>query len=314
MQKKMRIGLVKALLYYRHQILWEIFFKELGCQVIISNDTNKKILKDGVSNSIDESCLSAKIYLGHINDLKDRVDYILVPRIASYGSKKVTCTKFYAIYDIVRNTFRDINILDYSLDIQQGESELKGFIKMGSKITKNPIKILTAYHIAKKAQEKHDQKMAEEQEVILNIQDKLKILIVSHPYNTYDKLIGIPIINYLKELDVLPIFADAADKKKTVPLSTNISKTLYWCYNKELIGAIEYYKNKIDGILFLTTFPCGPDSLVNELCMRKIKGIPIANIVIDELQGEAGLHTRIESFIDIIQDKKLRSRELANAQ
>lgn len=309
----MRIGLVKALLYYKHQILWETFFKELGCEVIISNDTNKKILKDGISNSIDESCLSAKIYLGHINDIKDRVDYILVPRIASYGRKNVTCTKFYAMYDIVRNTFKDLKILDYNLDIEQGESELKGFIKMGSKITKNPIKILTAYHIAKKAQEKHDQKRAEEQEVILNIQDKLKILIVSHPYNTYDKLIGIPIINYLKQLDALPVFADAADKKRTTQLSTNISKTLYWCYNKELIGAIEYYKNKIDGILFLTTFPCGPDSLVNELCIRKIKGIPITNIVIDELQGEAGLHTRIESFIDIIQDKKLRSRELANA-
>lgn len=47
-----------------------------------------------------------------------------------------------------------------------------------------------------------------------------------------------------------------------------------------------------------------PDSLVNELCLRKIKDIPMLNIVIDEHQGEAGLQTRIESFIDVIKAKK----------
>jgi predicted nucleotide-binding protein (sugar kinase/HSP70/actin superfamily) len=61
----------------------------------------------------------------------------------------------------------------------------------------------------------------------------------------------------------------------------------------------------------MSTFPCGPDSLVTELCLRKIKGIPMTNIILDELQGEAGLHTRIESFIDIIREKKNR-RKITN--
>ena len=34
---------------------------------------------------------------------------------------------------------------------------------------------------------------------------------------------------------------------------------------------IEVYKNSVDGILLLTTFPCGPDSLVNEMIISKIK-------------------------------------------
>ena len=313
LHRKIRIGLVKALLYFKHQKLWETFFNELNCEVIVSNDTNKKILKEGIKHSIDESCLSAKIFMGHINDLKDRVDFILVPRIASYGKNDITCTKFHAMYDIVRNTFKDVKIIDYNLDLEQGQSELRGFIKMGSMITKNPIRIIKAYIKARNIQAQYDKERDEEQERLVAVQNKLKILIASHPYNTYDKLIGMPIINYLKKLDVIPVFSDAADKEKTIKASSNISNTIYWCYNKEIIGAIEYYRNKIDGILFLTTFPCGPDSLVTELCMRKIKGIPVANIVIDELQGEAGLHTRIESFIDIIQDKKQRNRELKNA-
>ena len=46
---------------------------------------------------------------------------------------------------------------------------------------------------------------------------------------------------------------------------------LYWKYSKESIGSIKLIENNIDGIIFLTTFPCGLDSLVNELVIRKLK-------------------------------------------
>ena len=86
-----------------------------------------------------------------------------------------------------------------------------------------------------------------------------------------------------------------------------ISQTLYWLYNRELVGSIKLLEDKIDGIILLTAFPCGPDSLVNELIIRKVRNIPTINIVIDELQGEAGLITRIESFMDIIKERAGKS-------
>jgi predicted nucleotide-binding protein (sugar kinase/HSP70/actin superfamily) len=66
------------------------------------------------------------------------------------------------------------------------------------------------------------------------------------------------------------------------------------------------YKNreKVDGILLTSGFPCGPDSLVNEMIMRKNKDIPILNLVIDGQDGTAGMETRLESFVDIIRFKK----------
>jgi len=45
------------------------------------------------------------------------------------------------------------------------------------------------------------------------------------------------------------------------------------------------------------------DSLVNELCIRKIKEKPMTNIILDELQIETRLFLRIESFIYIIREK-----------
>ena len=47
-------------------------------------------------------------------------------------------------------------------------------------------------------------------------------------------------------------------------------------------------------------FVCGPDSLVTELCSRTISEPPLITVVLDELQSEAGLRTRLESFVDIV--------------
>jgi len=244
--------------------------------------------------------------MGHVYYLIDKVDYILIPRIVSFGQNEVVCTKFNAMYDIVNNTFINLKLLDYNIDVKENETEFKAFMKMGKVLGANSITVLKAYLKAKKVQNYYEQKQSEKQEQLLSNTDKLKMLIVSHPYNIYDRLLGYPIIKYLESFGVVPIYADVANKEQTCEKSKVISKTLYWTYNKELIGAIEHYTNKIDGIIFISTFPCGSDSLVNELCIRKIKGIPMTNIILDELQGEAGLLTRIESFIDIIREKKNR--------
>ncbi|AFL98978.1 hypothetical protein Desde_0520 [Desulfitobacterium dehalogenans ATCC 51507] len=309
MKDKITIGIPRAFLYFKYQYLWQNFFAELNCQVILSPETNKKILKDGIDSSIDESCLSAKIYMGHLAYLRGKADYILVPRIVGFGKNEEVCTKFNALYDIVKNTFKEVNLLSYNVDMAHQESEFKGFMKMGKELGKNPLQVLRAYLKAKAIQKNKEHQLAAEQESLIRTGDKLKILIISHDYNTYDKAVGYPIIKYLESLDIVPIYADVADKKKTSEKSRLISDTLYWTFNKELIGAIHHYQKEIDGIIFISTFPCGPDSLVNELCLRKIKGVPMANLIVDELQGEAGLQTRIESFVDIIMERKKAGRK-----
>lgn len=302
----MTIGLPRAMLYYRYKVLWETFFKKLNCDVITSEETNKKIMNDGINNSIDESCLPSKIFMGHVFSLIGKCDYILIPRVVSYGTKNIVCVKFNALYDIVRNTFEGINLLDYNIDAENGDNEKKGFLKMGKVLGKGYIESLRAYKKAKREQESYEKQKIVLQEKTLECKDKLKILIVSHPYNIYDKLIGDPIAQYIDKLGGTPVYADAVDRKKCLVKSKDISEALYWVYNKELIGSIKLLEDKVDGIILLTAFPCGPDSLVNELIIRKLKKVPTINIVLDELQGEVGLQTRIESFIDILNERLKR--------
>ena len=63
-------------------------------------------------------------------------------------------------------------------------------------------------------------------------------------------------------------------------------------------------KDKIDGILFLTAFPCALDSLVIPLVLRKVD-IPTLHLIIDEENSMTGIITRLESFIDIIERNKI---------
>lgn len=132
--------------------------------------------------------------------------------------------------------------------------------------------------------------------------DRIKILLVSHSYNTYDEFIGVPIIKLLENMGVDIIFSDQFDSSFSNDKARDLSKNLYWKFSKEMLGSIKLSYNKINGIIFLTTFPCGLDSLANELVMRKID-IPYLNLIIDDIDSLSGIETRIESFIDILCQK-----------
>lgn len=301
--KQITIGVPKAFLYYRYHILWKAFFNNLGHKVVESEDTTKETIELGKIYSIDESCLSSKIYLGHVASLKDKCDYILVPRVDNYGKGEKVCVKFNATYDLVKNMFEDYQILDYNIEKTKRSGEFISLIKLGFKLNKNPIKVIKSYIKAKRAERIYYWSRRKEQAERLN-NSKLKILVVAHPYNIYDNYIGTPIIKKLESLGIDIIYADILDRKTAKLYAKRLSPTLYWTYSKELIGAIGYYQYAVDGIIFLTTFPCGPDSLVNELMLRKVTDIPITNILVDELSASTGLETRLESFVDIIKERR----------
>ena len=303
--ENMTIGIPKGLLYYKYHYLWETFFDELSIDYIVSPDTNKEIMDKGTSYAIDEACLSSKIYLGHVEYLIDKCDYILVPRISNYGNDGTVCTKFQAIYDVVSNTFRnrDIKLLHYNIDYKNSETEVKAFIKIGKFLGKKKRSSMRAYIIAKQA-EKTAIIMDEKRQEQLFDEDKIKILLIAHHYNIYDKYIGQPIVDWLKDNDVVPIIGDIANKNEALERSTEISETLPWAYNKELVGSIAMYRDKVDGIILIDSFNCGSDSLVNDIIIRRVKDKPILNMVIDGQDASAGVETRLESFLDIIKFKK----------
>ena len=150
--KKIKIGIPRALLYYRYGVLWKNFFESLGCNVILSPETNKQIVELGVNNTIDESCLSYKIYVGHVLYLSKICDYILVSRVCDYGKKDKVCTRLNGTYDDIKHKISSSQILDYDIEYTKLKFPIFGFIKIGLKFTKNIIKIIYCYYKSKNKQ------------------------------------------------------------------------------------------------------------------------------------------------------------------
>lgn len=297
---KIKIGIPRSMFYYYYGELWLSFFKKLNCEVIISPKTNRQIMENGIQSANDEMCLAMKNLFGHTHYLDGKCDFILIPRIDNYGIENQTCTNFLALYDIINNLF-STPILSYNIDTVHHETEVKGFLKMGEILGFSKKRTLLAYLFAKqKMEEMRQKKIKHNLEKLKSSQ--YKILLVGHPYNVYDEYIGKPVVSLLKKLKAEIIYSDLFPQH-TSQLSYQLSKELYWKFNKDEIGAISFSKTNIDGIIFLSTFPCGPDSLVNELVMRKIK-LPYLNLIMDDMDGTAGLETRLESFIDMIQERK----------
>lgn len=297
--KKIKIGIPRALLYYRYGVLWKNFFETLGCNVILSPETSKQIVELGVNNTIDECCLSYKIYVGHVLYLSNICDYVLISRVCDYGKKDKVCTRLNGTYDDIKHKIPTYQILDYDIEYTKFKYPIFGFIKMGLKFTKNLPKIIYSYFKAKNKQHKYDINQANNEKNKLSKPNK-KILILSHSYNIQDKFISKYITTYLEQNNIIPIYSNKFDKKITRDFSLYFSNTLYWKYSKEMIGSLYYSKNMIDGIIFISTYPCGIDSLVNNLAILKNKELPILNLVIDENITELSLETKLESFIDIL--------------
>ncbi len=294
------VGIPRSLFYYYYKDLWEDFFNALNISYIVSPKTNNLIMNKGLKIADSEMCLSLKNYLGHIDYLKDKCDYILVPRISNFKNDNQTCTNFWAAYDIIKNLF-DIKILNYNIDLEKGQTLKKGLYKIGKTLNKKPFQIKRAYKYAITKEKKRLKKNHQINQNKLKLK-KTKILLVGHPYNLYDELIGKDIIKYLIKNNIEIIYSDKFNPKITGPLSKKISKDLYFKYSKDNLGAIIYCQNQINGLIFISSFPCAPDSLANELAMRKIK-IPYLNLVIDDSTSFTGIETRLESFLDMLGGK-----------
>ena len=297
---KIKIGIPRGLFYYYDGYFLEKFLKHLGFEVIISPKTNRNIIDEGMRYANDEMCLSLKIFLGHVAYLKDKCDYILIMRVDNYGTFEQTCTNFLSLYDLINNTF-NLKIIDININHNKRETMYLNLKNLGHKFSIPPSKVKEAYNSSLVKNTKYMKNLITVNKNKL-YNKKPKILLVGHSYNLYDEFIGKPIIDYLDQNNISVILSDKFDKKSIKNMCYEYCPNLYWHYNKENINALVSSYQKIDGIIFLSSFPCGPDSLVNELVMRKINK-PYLNLVIDDLNSLTGIETRLESFIDILEQK-----------
>ena len=56
-----KIGIPRAMMFYRYYPLWSTFFRELGVEVVVSPSTSKRLVDRGVINAPEDTCLPVKV-------------------------------------------------------------------------------------------------------------------------------------------------------------------------------------------------------------------------------------------------------------
>ncbi len=82
----------------------------------------------------------------------------------------------------------------------------------------------------------------------------------------------------------------------------------------ETVGELLLHTGTYDGMVHLAPFTCMPE-IVAQNIMPALKGaLPVLTIVCDEQMGRAGMLTRLEAFVDLLQRRKSRQAHLVGAK
>jgi len=308
-----KVGIPRALLYYYYYPQWITFFNHLGVETVVSGKTTRGILDKGLKSTVDEACLPVKLAVGHVIDLRDKVDYIFLPRIISTARREYICPKFLGFPDMVRHTIEGLPpLIDFNYNMYgKGSNPRDFFFSIGKLFTRNPVRIMSAYQASKRALEQYRTNM------IAGMKQKdidtcphrepgaITIAVIGHPYNIYDRHISMNMIERLEKNGAKVLTADHLADSVVRSEAEKLPKKLFWTINQRMIGAAYHYfkKEDVHGIIHVASFGCGPDSITGELIeiyARSGSRKPLLNLTIDEHTGEAGLITRLEAFLDMV--------------
>ncbi len=140
---------------------------------------------------------------------------------------------------------------------------------------------------------------------------RLTIGVMGYPYAFYDPYLSANLLDKLEALGVTAVTPDMIPDEVLERQADKFPKELFWTYSDRAVKAAYHFlengRGRIDGLIHLTAFACGPDFIVNkliELECKKQKVLPFMSLMYDEQTGEAGVLTRLEAFVDMVRRRK----------
>jgi len=324
-----KVGIPRALLYYQYYPMWKTFFEELGAEVVVSPTTTQATLSAGSSRVVADTCLPVKVFCGHVIALIDKCDYIFVPALRSVKSRIYNCSKFLGLPDMTRAVIPECPpILDIDIDINKGKRRLyQEIYRLGRRLSRNPLRVRKTALAAWQAHLEYKELMVNEsltppqaiaktygEETPSAKPDSPAIALIGHPYLLYDELINHRLTHRLEQAGYRVLTPEMLTAEQTETAINRLTGQPYWTYEEEVVGSGGHYlESGVEGAIGVIAFGCGPDSLMMDMVQRqaiKLKTTPFMSLTLEEHTGEAGVVTRLEAFLDMIQRRKRQEAKL----
>ncbi|MBN1489315.1 MAG: CoA protein activase, partial [Phycisphaerae bacterium] len=305
------IGLPMAMYTFDLLPLWRRFFRDCGFRVVVSGETNRRTVQNGLDCVVAEPCFPIVVAHGHVRELVDhKVDYIWLPNILSAETKFMdneshVCPWGQTLPFVVRQVpqFRAWKgrILCPTLRLREGPDRLReALVQVATDLGTQKTVAERAFQRAWGALQRFRaayQQAGREALAILDRAGESGMVVVGRPYNIHDAGVSLSTARKLREhygVNVLPIDA--------LPLADidvrDINDNMFWDYGRRILAAaklVAQYPHL--HIVYITNFKCGPDSFVKGF-IRPASGKPFLTLQFDGHSNDAGVMTRCEAYLD----------------
>jgi predicted CoA-substrate-specific enzyme activase len=312
------IGISRILYFHEMFPFWKAFFTELGYRVVLSDATNKELIRKGVENVVAETCFPIKVSHGHVLNLLEKgVKRIFLPSIVNLKpshpeiSNSSACPYAqvfpYAIHSSIDFKKAHVKVLQPILHFGFGRNYLeKELINFGRSLRRGSKQVRKALEKAERFQALFYQSMLNRGKEVLDQVDLdgKVMVIVGRPYNSCDSGVNLEIPKKLRDLGILAIPMDFLPLESVPPLEE--IREMYWRYGQRILaaGKIIHQDPRLYAI-YITNFGCGPDSFIHHFYRDLSKGKPYLQLEIDEHSADAGAITRCEAFLDSLKNVKV---------
>jgi predicted nucleotide-binding protein (sugar kinase/HSP70/actin superfamily) len=305
------IGIPLAMYTWDWLPLWRRFFRDCGFQVIVSSETNRQTVRQGLDSVVAEPCFPIIVAHGHIAELVSRnVDYLWIPNLITVPGRdshleNYVCPWGSTLPFVIRHNpaFRGWadRILFPLLSLQRGTDVLRGdMVRVAAKLGVPAKTARRAFEAAWAAQQRFLSAYQEAGRAALQrLIDTREsgMVLVGRPYNSHDAGVSLAIARKLREqygVNLLPVDA--------LPLAgidvTDVNDNMYWAYGRRILAAAKLVREHPNlHIIYVTNFKCGPDSFVKAF-IRKASGKPFLTLQFDGHSNDAGMLTRCEAYLD----------------
>jgi predicted CoA-substrate-specific enzyme activase len=308
------IGINRSFLFHSLYPLLATFFRCLDFEVRVPD----RISRQGIAARGAAFCYPAELSHGYFHRLicgTPPPDYLFMPHFKSLpGVQKNTnamlCPFVQGEPYFLRTTFRKQlqragmgpdRMLSPVLDMKTGLAALQRPLTTMAKKMGIPSRrsIAAAKHAIAVQNRCHDQLLLAGRQALDDLardSQRIAAVVFGRPYNAFasEANMGIPRKMASRGVLVLPM--------DCLPVDDWPAKDhMYWAMGQRILQAARMVANhpQLFGV-YITNFSCGPDSFLIG-CFRDIMGPkPSLTLELDSHTADAGLETRIEAFVDVV--------------
>ena len=310
-KKDYTVGIPKSFSVYTLWPLYSWFFHTLGIETKLS-DT---IEQSGVARVESAYCFPAEIAHGAMqSSINEGTDFFFVPHFRDMPSYEKDvhanfCPITQSLPYYMKKAFPEIEedrILAPVISFKYGlEKALEGFLSMSRQLGVSENEIEKAFRIAWKKQDdffKRYHYLGIEALRKARKADHPVIALLGRPYNAFtkDANMGIPKKFTSRGYSIIPF--------DMLPFEeVQIYNNMYWYYGQQDMKAASFLKDEDNiFITFISNFSCAPDSFMLHYVKWLMGTKPFLILELDSHSADAGIDTRIEAFLDIIEGYRAR--------